>query len=278
MIYLMENPILKRDLKLKLRIRNLIPAIILRYICIAILFLLVMLVRLGTGILAFLIAEAVMILLFTPGSICDAFVSQAGRRDAYDLAFSRMSKVKLIVGKLIASNLYNFIIVVISDFIIFALLASQKKFNTQGVLYATLVLLTFMLVSSVLSILFCTIFQRNAIASVFFVYSVIILLLFSVIIAGPFLEQTENQKAKDLITKSAIYINPIVMLSRSLGKIDIMRTDYLYNVADPIVGRGFTYPDWRISCTAYLIVSCFLLGLAIFVSFIKRNVVLSIRG
>jgi len=272
---LMENPLLKRDLKLKLRIRNLIPAIVLRYICIAILFLLVLLVRLGTGILAFLIAEAVMILLFTPGSICDAFVSQAGRRDACDLAFSRMSKVKLIVGKLIASNLYNFIVVVISDFIIFALLASQKKFNTQGVLYATLVLLTFMLVSSVLSILFCTIFQRNAIAPAFFVYSVIILLLFSVIIAGPFLERTENQKAKNLITKSAIYINPIVMLSRSLGKIDIMRTDYLYNVADPIVGRGFTYPDWRISCTAYLIVSCLLLGLAIFVSFIKRNVVLN---
>jgi len=268
-----ENPVLKRDLKFNFRIKKLIPAIILRCICIGILFLIVLLVRLGTGIFAFLIAETVMILLFTPGSICDAFVSQAGRRDAYDLAFFRMSKVKLIVGKLIASNLYNFIVVIISDIIIFVLLASQKKFNTQGVLYATLVILTFMFVFSVLSILFCTIFQRNVIASAFFVYSVIILLLFSVIIAGPFLERTENQKVKDLITKSAIYVNPIIMLSRSLGKIDIMRTDYLYNVADPIVGRGFNYPDWRISCTAYLIVSCFLLGLAIFVSFIKRNVV-----
>jgi hypothetical protein len=271
-----ENPVLKRDLKLKLRIRNLIPAVVLRYICIAILFLIVLLVRLGTGILAFLIAETVMIMLFTPGSIYDAFVSQAGRRDACDLAFSRMSKVKIIVGKLIASNLYNLIVVIISNIIIFVLLASQRKFNTQGVLYATLVLLTFMFVSSVLSILFCTIFQRNAIASAFFVYFVIILLLSSVIIASPFLERTENQKAKNLITKSAIYVNPIVTLSRSLGKIDIMRTDYLYNVADPIVGRGFTYPDWRISCTVYLIISCLLLGLAIFVSFIKKNVILSI--
>jgi hypothetical protein len=130
-----------------------------------------------------------------------------------------------------------------------------------------------MLVSSVLSILFCTIFQRNAIASAFFVYSVIILLLFSVIIAGPFIDRTESQWGKNVMIKSAIYVNPIVMLSRSLGKIDIMRTDYLYNVADPVVGRGFTYPDWRISCTTYLIVSCLLLGLAIFVSFIRRNVV-----
>jgi hypothetical protein len=264
----MKNPVLKRDLKIKLRIKKLIPAIILRYICIGILFLLVLLARLGNGTLAFLIAEAITILLFTSGSICDAFVSQNGRRDFSELSLTRIKQRNIIFAKLITSNLYNFIVLIISDIGIFAL---QNKFNMQGVIYANLVLLTLMFATSILALLFCMIFRRNSIASIFSIYLVIIFLLFNVIIAGLFIERTENQKAKDLITNSAIYMNPVIMLSRSLGKIDLMRTDYMYNVADSIVGRGVIYPDWRISCTIYLAVSCLLLGVAIFVSYIRRN-------
>jgi len=273
MVHLMKNPVIKRDLKFKLRIKKLIPAIILRYLCIGILFLLVLLARLGTGILAFLIAEAVMILLFTPGSICDAFVSQNGKRDVYELSFTRIKQRSIIFSKLTTSNLYNFIILVVSDIIIFSLLASQNKFNIHGIIYANLILLTLMLATTILAFLFCMIFRRNSIASIFSVYIVIILLLSNVITAGLFVERTENQKAKDLLTKSAVYSNPIIILSRSLGKIDLMRTDYMYNIADSIVGRGITYPDWRISCIMYLSVSFILLGAAIFVSYIRRNTV-----
>jgi len=265
MIHLMINPVLKRDLKFKFRIKKLIPAILLRYICIGLLFLLVILARLGTGILAFLIAEAITILLFTSGSICDAFVSQNGRRDFSELSLTRIKQRGIIFGKLISSNLYNFIVLIISDIGIFAFLSSQKRFDTQGVIYANLVLLTLMFATAILALLFCMIFRRNSLASIFSIYLIIIFLLFNVIIAGLFIERTENQKAKDLLTNSAIYANPIIMLSRSLGKIDLMRTDYMYNIADAIVGRGVIYPDWRISCVIYLAVSCLLLGVVILI-------------
>jgi hypothetical protein len=266
----MKNPVLKRDLKFKLRIEKLIPAIISRYICIGIFFLLVIIARLGNGILAFLITEAVMILLFTSASICDAFVSQNGRRDFSELYLTRIKQRSIIFAKLISSNLYNFIVLIISDIAIFAL---QNKLNMQGIIYANLVLLTLMFAISILALLFCMIFRRNSVASIFSVYLVIIFLLFNVIIAGLFIERTENQKAKDLLTNSAVYANPIIMLSRSLGKIDLMRTDYMYSVADAIVGRGVIYPDWRISCTIYLAVSCLLLGVAILLSYTRKNTI-----
>lgn len=271
----MKNSVLRRDLKLKFRIKKLIPAIISRYLCIGILFLLVLLARLGTGILAFLIAEAIMILLFTPGSICDAFVSQNGKRDFYELSLSQLKQRNIIFAKLITSNLYNFIVVIISDIIIFALLFSQKKFDVHGIIYASLILLTLMLATTILAFLFCMIFRRSLLASAFSAYLVIILLLLNVITAGLFVERTDNQKAKDLLTKSAIYANPVIMLSRSLGKIDLMRTDYMYNIADSLVGRGIIYPDWRISCIIYISVSCFLLGVAMLLSYTRRNTILS---
>jgi hypothetical protein len=269
----MKNPVLKRDLKFKLRIKKLIPAIILRYICIGILFLLVILARLGTGILAFLIAEAITILLFTSGSVCDAFISQNGRRDFSELYLTRIKQRSIVFAKLITSNLYNFIVLIISDIAIFAFLFSQNRFNLQGIIYANLALLTLMFATTILAFLFCMIFRRNSIASIFSVYLVIIFLLSNVLIAGFFIERTENQKAKDLLTNSAIYANPVIMLSRSLGKIDLMRTDYMYSIADSIVGRGVIYPDWRISCIIYLAVSCFLLGVAILLSYIRKNTI-----
>lgn len=67
----------------------------------------------------------------------------------------------------------------------------------------------------------------------------------------PFIERAQNQKLKDIMTKVSFYVNPIIMLTRSLGKIDIMRTEYMYNIADPVVSRGFTYPDWRIMAIIY---------------------------
>lgn len=270
MVHLMKNPVLKRDLKIKLRIKKLIPAIILRYICIGILFLLVILARLGTGILAFLIAEAITILLFTSGSICEAFVSQNGRRDFSELSLTRIKQRSIIFAKLITSNLYNFIVLIISDIAIFAL---QNKLDMQGVIYANLVLLSLMFAITILAFLSCMIFHRNSIASIFSIYLVIIFLLSNVLIAGLFIERTENQKAKDLLTNSAIYANPVIMLSRSLGKIDLMRTDYMYSVADSIVGRGVIYPDWRISCIIYLAVSCILLGVAILLSYTRKNTI-----
>jgi len=61
-------------------------------------------------------------------------------------------------------------------------------------------------------------------------------------------------KGKGLNNKFCNLFQSCIMLSRSLGKIDLMRTDYMLSVADAIVGRGVIYPDWRISCTIYLAV------------------------
>ncbi len=73
------------------------------------------------------------------------------------------------------------------------------------------------------------------------------------------------------MTKSALYANPVIMLVRSMGKIDIMRTDHIYKIADPIVGRGFTYPDWRIQCIGYFTISFIFILVAILLSqFILR--------
>ncbi len=69
------------------------------------------------------------------------------------------------------------------------------------------------------------------------------------------------------MTNISLYANPIIMITRSLGKIDIMRTEYMYNIADPVVGRGFSYPDWRIMAIIYTGVSVALL----FLTFVLAN-------
>ena len=140
-----------------------------------------------------------------------------------------------------------------------------------GIVYGNIVILTLIFVASVISLFFCTIPRRNVLASIILPYFVILLLLGSVIIVGPFIDRTEDQQVKNLMTKSALYVNPVIILTRSLGKIDIMRTDYMYTIADPLVGRGFSYPDWRISCIIHFVVSFFLLFITFLFTYIRRN-------
>ncbi|MGB9595033.1 MAG: hypothetical protein ACPL7B_02025, partial [Candidatus Poribacteria bacterium] len=185
------------------------------------------------------------------------------RQEISELIFTKIKRPSIILYKLIISNIYNIIIAIIANIIIFTLLYDYQKMTLSGIINANIVLLAVMTFSSALTIVLIALFSCRMLASSFCVYLILSVLLFSVIIVGPFILRTENQKAKDLMTKSSIYANPVIMLVRSMGKIDIMRTDYMYNIADPIVGRGFTYPDWQKQCLGYFIVSFIFILIAI---------------
>ncbi|MEK7400720.1 MAG: hypothetical protein AAB116_27560 [Candidatus Poribacteria bacterium] len=253
------NPLLKLELKRKFKIRNMILSFSARIICVGILFLLVLLARLATGILALFISLSATILLFTPASVINSLISKSARQEINELMLTRINRLGILIIKLIGSNIYNIIILLTSNIIVFTLLYDQQKMTPSGIINANLVLLVIMALSSALAFIF--VISRDIIISSFFAYLIIAILLFSVIIIGPFIQRTENQQAKDIMAKSSLYINPIITLTRSMGKIDIMRTDYMYNIADPVVGRGFVYPDWRVSCLGYLAVACLFIAI-----------------
>jgi len=255
----LENILLKQEIKIKFRAKNLIKAILGRYLCLGFIFLLVELSQIGKGFFAFIISQAVMIMLFIPANIYDSFASESARRDFQELAMTRLNPIKIILVKLFSANIYNFIVIIIS--FIFLLLMSffYEKLNLLNIVNSNIVILVFVFAIISLSLFFCSIFLRNILASIILPYFVILLLLGSVIISGPFITRLQSQQAKNVITNISLYANPTIALSRVFGNIDIMRTTYLYTIADPIVGRGFTYPNWRTCCIIYFIISILLM-------------------
>jgi hypothetical protein len=106
-------------------------------------------------------------------------------------------------------------------------------------------------------------------ASTMLAYIFIFLLMGSIVIPGPIIERMQWPGSKGAMIKAAMHANPLIMTSRALGKfdsrlpeMDIMRTDYMYTLADPIVGYGFTYPDWRHVGFIYVGISSLLLALS----------------
>ena len=263
----LENPVLKRELKAGIRIAKMIPAIILRYACLGIIFLMVLQAQLGKGVLAFIIAEAFLILLFTPGTVCSAFSSNAGRNDLHNLFLTRLSISAIILGKLAGANLYTFITVVLSALAMCAAALFRSDLSVWPLIRANAALMVVMFASSVIGLAFSALFRRNIHASTALSYLLILLLIGSVIIPGPLISQMSSSGVKSAIVKAALYANPIIMTSRALGNVDVMRTIYMYKIADPIVGRSmWTYPDWHHAAIIYLSVSC-LLFIPIFIGF-----------
>lgn len=249
--------ILKRELKNKIQLKKLLEAIVLRYMSTGFIFLLVLLSRLGKSFFALTIAETIVILFFTPGIVCYTFVSNYGRKDIRDLNLTRLQLRNIFFGKLIMSNFYNAIFILFSAIVII-IISFYQKIGILGFLYANITLLILMFTTSMISLFVCILSSKNIITSAVISYLIILLLLGSVIISGPLIEQTQNPQVRNNIIKISLYANPIIMVSRSFGKIDILRTQYMYNLADPIVGRGFIYPDWRVIGIIYMCSSIFL--------------------
>jgi len=255
----LENPVLKRELKARVHIAKLIPAIALRSACLGFLFLLVLLARLGTGLLAFILSEALLILLFTPGTVCDAFVSNAGRGDLRDLALTRLSSGAIILGKLVGANFYTCIIILLSALVMCAVSLFHGGLHIWRLIYANMALLILVFAYAVISLAFSVLSRRSILVPAVLAYVLIFLLIGSVVFPGPLIEQMRETKVKTALIKVALYANPLIMTSRALMKVDIMRTEYMYTLADPIVGHGFAYPDWRYAGIIYIGISCLLL-------------------
>ena len=257
----LENPVLKRDLKVKVRIARLIPALALRFVGLGTLFLLVLLSRLGRGLLALILAEAVLVMLSTPAAVCSIFTSDAGRSDLRNLALTRLNTVSIILGRLAGANLYNCIIILLSTIAAYAASSLYRDFP-GNLVRANVAILILMFASTVISLAFSALFRRRLLASAMLSYIFVLILVSSVIIPGPLIERMPRSKASDLITWLALHANPLIMTSRALGRTDIMRTRYMYNLADPIVSRGFSYPNWYSSGILYFGTSCLLLVLS----------------
>ena len=263
----LENPVLKRELKAGIRMAKMIPAIILRCACLGIIFLMALQAQLGKGLLAFIIAEAFLILIFTPGTVCSAFSSNTGRNDLHSLVLTRLSISAMILGKLAGANLYTLITIILSALAMCAAALFRSDLSVWPLVRANAALMVLMFASSVIGLAFSALFRRNIHASTALSYLLVLLLIGSVIIPGPLIGQMDNSGVKSAIIKAVLYANPIIMTSRALGNVDVMRTIYMYRIADPIVGRSmWTYPDWRYAAIIYLSVSCLLL-VPIFIGF-----------
>jgi len=250
---------LKYELRSRLRITKLLTSVIIRLICIYLLFSLVVLSRIGRGILAFFIAEAVVIALFSIGNVCDALASSRTRKEFLDISLTRLGIRNIILAKLIGANIYNLIFVLLSAIISLSIPTFWKGIGFWGIARANIVTFLILVTSTALGSFFSVLYRNNLFFVALTSYFLILVLLGSVMLPVPFIERTQNQKLKDIMTKVFLYANPVIMLTRSIGKIDVMRTEYMYNIADPLVGRGFSYPDWRIMAVIYASVSVILL-------------------
>lgn len=255
----LENPVLTRELRSRLRITRLIPAVLLRCVCLGLLFLLMLLSRLGRGMLAFILAETLLILLFTPGAVCRSFASNAGQGDLRDLALTRLSAPAILLGKLAVADFYTFAVIAFSAIVMCAASLFRADLDVWRLVCANTALLVLGFSSTVMGLAFSMMFRRSSFVAYALVYVLIFLLIGSVIIPGPLMERIQSGKAKTAITELALYANPLIMTSRALGRVDLMRTRYTYILAGPIVSWGFTYPDWYVAGIIYFAISCLLL-------------------
>ncbi len=266
----LENPVLTHELRNRLHVAKLIPAIVLRCACLGLIFLLILLFRLGRGFLAFILAETFLVLLFTPGAVCSAFAGSNERRDFRDLLLTRLSSPAILLGKFAAADLYTCMIIVFSGAVMCTVSLFRSDLQVWRFVCANAALLVLVFSCAALGMAFSMAFRRNSLAAYILAYALIFLLIGSVIIPGPIIDRLQSARAKALIIKVAVYVNPLIMTSRSLGTIDLMRTRYIYTLAEPIVTRGFTYPNWYSVAAIYLIVSCLFL-VSVFVCFRYRT-------
>jgi hypothetical protein len=251
-----ENPVLKRELRIRIRPRKLIPALLSRFAFLGITFPLILLARLGRGLLAFSLAETFLIVLFAPGSVLDAFSSRNARNDLRELCLTRLNPVSILLGKFIGVNFYNFVVIILSALAMCFMAVFHKNLHIWNLIRVNLSILALLSVSSATALILSVISQRNAFISVISTYFIVILLISSIITFGPLIGKFHKAEAKNALSKLALYTNPFVMTSRSLGNVDIMRTRYMYELADPIVSRGFSYPEWYYPIAIYFLSSC----------------------
>ena len=262
----LANPVLKRELKVRIRIARIVPAMALRFACLGLIFLLVLLSRLGRGLLAFVLAETLLVLLFVPRDTCDIFAGNAGRGELRDLALTRLNSAAILLGKLTGANFYNCVVVVLSAFAMCTISLFHRNLHVLHLVRANVAILILMFASAVMSLAFSLLFRRGIFISAMLTYTLVLLLVGSVVVSGPIVEWATSPRVKTVASEVALFANPLVMTSRALGTVDIMRTEHMYRLADPIVGRGFTYPEWYRAGIMYLSISCLVLIIA-FVGF-----------
>ena len=254
-----ENPVLTHELRSRLHVKRLVPAILLRCVCLGLIFLLVLLARLGRGLLAFVLAETLLILAFTPGAVCSTLTSRAARRDLRDLALTRLSSPAIFLGKLAVADLYTCMIIMVSAIVMCAASLFSSRIHVWPLLYANVALLVLEFSAAAIGVAFSMVFRRNSSIAYILAYALILLLIGSVIVPGPIIEQVQSRGTKAAIIKIALHANPLIMTSRALGTMDLMRTKYIYDLAEPIVTRNFVYPNWYSTATIYFVISCLFL-------------------
>jgi ABC-type transport system involved in multi-copper enzyme maturation permease subunit len=170
-----------------------------------------------------------------------------------------LSPRAILLGKFAGASFYNLIIILISALAMFRIWLFCGGFHLSRLLYANLALLILLYASAVISLALFSMFRRSTLIPAILAYILILLLIGSIVAAGPVIDGMDNPGARTVTTTLALYANPLVMASRTLGTIDIMRTEYMYRIADSIAGRGFIYPNWYFAAIIYFTISCVLL-------------------
>lgn len=259
MWHLLDNPVLKRELRIRLNPKKIILALILQGFSLFFIFALLTVAKLGNTLQVFFLAETGLILLAAPLLTSNTVNSEA--KNAQQLLTTPLKTTEILIGKLIGLEFYNLI------FFTLSLLMSSviipifgKDFSLLRILYIHLILLIYLYSFGSLGML-CSAICRSAFYAAELAYSIIAVLISNVVLINPLI----RWGCKSSIAISlALNTNPFVAISTVL-KHDIFRTAYMYNLS-PVASYGYIYPKWYFIGFWYILggVICFLVSVCLF--------------
>ena len=264
---LLDNPVLEREIRVRLNPKKIIIALILQGFFLFFVFALLTVAKLGDTVKVFFLAETGLVLLAAPLLTSNAVNSEANRKNAQQLLTSPLTTTEILIGKLIGLEFYNLVFLTLS-FLISSLITTifWKDTSILTILYIHLILLIYLYSCGALGML-CSTICRSAFYSTELAYSILAILISNVVLINPLIHWGCNPS---IAIPLALNTNPFVAISTVL-KHDIFRTAYMYNLS-PVASYGYIYPKWYLIGFWYILGGgiCFLVSACLFRRYCRR--------
>jgi len=258
---LFDNPILKRDINIRLNPKKITIALILQGCFLFFIFVLLTAAKLNDAVKVFFLAETGLILLAAPLSTSSVVNSAAKRQNAQQLLTSPLTTTEILFGKLIGLEFYNLIFLVLS-FLISSVIATifWKNISLLAILKIHIILLIYLYSCGALGVC-CSAICRNAFYATELAYSILAIFISNIVLIEPLIRWGCNSS---IMIRLALHTNPFVSVSTAL-KYDIFRTEYLYNLS-PVASYAYVYPKWYLIGCWYILGGgmCFLISACLF--------------
>jgi len=246
---LLDNPVLKREIRIRLNPKKIIIALILQGFSLFFIFALLTVAKLGDTVKVFFLAETGLILLAAPLLTSNAVNSEVNRKNVQQLLTTPLKTTEILIGKLIGLEFYNLIFLILSFLISSVILTIfGKNISLLTILFIHVMLLVYVYSCGSLGIL-CSTICRSAFYATELAFSILAIFIGNVVLINPLIRWGCNSS---IAIPLALNTNPFVAISTVL-KHDIFRTEYMYNLS-PVASYAYIYPKW------YLIVFWYILG------------------